>query len=620
LTQEVQSQANEIQTEISQLPIQIGPLSDASVSLTSVFLSKFTDYNFVLDFLNVCLYPIDPTVTLTSTTVDINKFFKAFIRNITRDLDRVKVATTISPKVLKQYFNTIRVILDIKQDIDVRQVTYDNIFQHFQKRDIHLNKLLQDVVNSQIKSLQEYRAKFNSVTQTIQTYNVLRELRTTFVSFDSLFQETLKSETPISHALNKFKEVVFEARNRIATLDVIQKSNELSDYILINNDSDNIKQVSDLVITFLRTSYSFYKTGYSLIDTNIGGIESSSVSIIAGPSNHAKSIFMLNILKNMAENNEFQDNDVLVLVTLEDDIYKLLRRVISIFGNYETTIIKRLFVDLSEQLKRIKAETQNVDDHPFVKKCRYLIQKIIQDSIRTITKHNVSICLIHSTENTFTTSDLSRKIDKLILEGYNVKVVAVDYIDVMAPATGGSVVGDDYNAHGQIVHELRILARLYKVPVLTITQNVRSSEDPQQALSNQLIGDSHKKVRYSDYIFMIRTRYDLDIVSDAVRQDIGLDETDTGNDIFAVTKDDLLQSLYVFEVKTTKAKDAKRDIKKYHIFNGKNIRIYDNISQVHEDLPKIQESTHHLEQELSLLLSEISIGFDPNLELDYDLI
>ena len=49
---------------------------------------------------------------------------------------------------------------------------------------------------------------------------------------------------------------------------------------------------------------------------------------------------------------------------------------------------------------------------------------------------------------------------------------------------------NDYDAHGQIVQDLRLASRVYTVPVLTITQNSKLSENFMQSMSNSLIGDS----------------------------------------------------------------------------------------------------------------------------------
>jgi replicative DNA helicase len=85
-------------------------------------------------------------------------------------------------------------------------------------------------------------------------------------------------------------------------------------------DKESIKESLTSIMTFLKTSYRTYKTGYSLLDDNISGIESSSVMIISGPSNHAKSIFMLNICRSVMQLNESKDdNDVYIFITLEDD-------------------------------------------------------------------------------------------------------------------------------------------------------------------------------------------------------------------------------------------------------------------------------------------------------------
>ena len=75
------------------------------------------------------------------------------------------------------------------------------------------------------------------------------------------------------------------------------------------------------------------------------------------------------------------------------------------------------------------------------------------------------------------------------VDGINVKMIFCDYIDVMSPTVRDSRSSDEYYAHGIITQELRNIARHHKVPIFTATQNTRGSENPNHAMSNDMVGD-----------------------------------------------------------------------------------------------------------------------------------
>jgi hypothetical protein len=164
--------------------------------------------------------------------------------------------------------------------------------------------------------------------------------------------------------------------------------------------------------------------------------------------------------------------------------------------------------------------------------------------------------------------------------------------------------GDEYQSQGQIVQELRTLARNYSIPIVTITQNVRSSENYEQSLNNQMIGDSIKKVRYADYIYMLRQRFDLDFLSEQVKNDV---MNTTGTNTFSLSMADVgsseFKQLIPFEIKITKAKEGKKDISKFHLFNGGNLRVCDSLSEFFSDLPQFNKVNKNLNDQINLLNS-----------------
>ena len=77
----------------------------------------------------------------------------------------------------------------------------------------------------------------------------------------------------------------------------------------------NIKHLPDFAKWKIQQNFKKINT-----ENIVGGIEAGNLHLICGPSNNAKSIFMINLLYKMAEMNkhEFDGNDIIIYITLED--------------------------------------------------------------------------------------------------------------------------------------------------------------------------------------------------------------------------------------------------------------------------------------------------------------
>jgi cobalamin biosynthesis Co2+ chelatase CbiK len=102
-------------------------------------------------------------------------------------------------------------------------------------------------------------------------------------------------------------------------------------------------------------------------------------------------------------------------------INKLLRRVLSVFGNNNAKIIKRLFVKSAEVFR--ESNESNIKD------LENILATIIKDSIITLTHNTCTFIIKHYNENDFSCDTLTKLLDKYKMEGYNVKTVCIDYID-----------------------------------------------------------------------------------------------------------------------------------------------------------------------------------------------
>jgi replicative DNA helicase len=562
--------------------------------LLSSFISQYAKPDIFEDIINISLFQSDFTTNVTSSSNDITSLIKTFISEVRKDVNKYNIQTYIPIQNLVSLMDITKQILEIRDDIGSRIITYENVKQHFTKRSLFIEKELDKVINTRLPNIEEFHKTVDKIILICQSYYEIVNMKNTLTKFD-VFLDTLNNDNiNLFNKLIDYKDVIIESYNSLSTLQTINKAEHLSDYIVL---SDNLafNNISDKLVTFLSNGYNYFKSGYPLIDDNVGGIESSSVHIVSGPSNHGKSLMLVNLCRNIIKNNVFADkNDAILYITLEDDIYKLIRRFISIFGNNDAETLRKIFVSASERLKISPTLKTNIQE---------IYNQLLQDSLKDIVDNKCTLILKHSNENTFSPADISRFIDRLSIEGYNTKIVIVDYIDVMVPSNNRYSNFDDYNSQGQIVLELRGLSRSYSVPVITATQNTRASENTSYSLSNEQLGDSIKKLRYADYLYMIRMNRDINVDSDTVKKDTQGDTEDI--DIFNMDSD--LFNLIPFEFKITKAKEGKKNIHQYHLFNEKNLRICPTINSCKQDLNDMKKTQKKLDKYLILIDNNIEV-------------
>ena len=161
------------------------------------------------------------------------------------------------------------------------------------------------------------------------------------------------------------------------------------------------------------------------------------------------------------------------------------------------------------------------------------------------------------------------------------------------------------------MQELRNLSRIHGIPVISPTQNQRDSEDVTKMQSNKLIGDSYKKIRYSDFIYMMRMREDKNFLSEGVREQVvtkkksadGMPQDSVSPEILAI-KDRLIDVLVPLEIKITKSKDSEKNKSRFLLFCKENLRIYNNIDEYIKDAPMLKTASQKLEKDIDLLINQ----------------
>jgi hypothetical protein len=316
--------------------------------------------------------------------------------------------------------------------------------------------------------------------------------------------------------------------------------------------------------------------------------------------------------------NDFMPGDAVVFVTLEDDVYKLSRRFMSVFGNYKYNLLRRVFKNGYE----ISKANEIIDSKSNMGvKVKSMFKNLIDSSVTALTNGKFGIVVKHENENIFSPGDLGRFIDRLRVEGWNAKMVFMDYVDCATPTIQRYSHVKDYDLQGQIVQELRNLSREHKIPIITATQNSKISENMNVAMDNTMIGDSYKKVRYADFLYMCRMRRDLNPLTDPVLphvtdKQLHYDNNDQLKPEISKLTAIITDVLIPFEVKITKSKESGKDFTRFSLFCTENLRIYNNIQEYIDDARTLYPVSKRLEQDIKsltdLAITSVTEEFDQN--------
>lgn len=421
------SNLSPLQNNVTNLQSAVKTSGLPSLEIYSIFLTSYLNKKFITNLINSLTYQADLTLIIpSSNNIEIFAFLKQFIYSISKDL-REDTKLTIPKKHYIVLLEITRKLIELREDVAYSFVNYDNLLERFNTSDQYALNVLQDVVDNPILDTKAFKLLFDNIIQDIQIYNQMQVAKNSVYKWNTFINESGNEIANESSALNwvkQFKDAISEAHSGLSELTVLQKNENATDYLCFF-DKESVKDSLDSILTFLKTSYRTYKTGYSLFDDNLSGIESSSVTVIAGPSNHAKSIFMLNIAKAIMENHE-PENEVstFIFVTLEDDINKLFRRILSIFGNYDVDVIKELFTKTSEILQN--TSYADILGKEVIGRVTNILNEITESSILSITQGKRQFIIKHSSENSFSMGDASRFIDTLELSGHKVRGLFID--------------------------------------------------------------------------------------------------------------------------------------------------------------------------------------------------
>jgi replicative DNA helicase len=579
-------------------------LNSESNGFIKTFISQFVQESFFKDFISACLYPVEfNNNTIIIDTNNVNNTMKKFLNDLYNMNNSLKLSNSSQNKT---YINLIKTILNIKENKSTI-INYDNVLKHIPNMDLSSQTLIKSI--NKLNDSEEFKKITDHILKTIQTYYVILEIVEQGINLDNLLENMKTANRPVYEMTDEYKEIITSLYNTMANSSSFKQDN-LKDYYIISNENSVI-EISEELTRYISDNYSFFKTGYNIFDKYLEGIESGSVHMISAPSNAGKSMLLANLSKNIIVSNfeEWKPKDTILLVTLEDDVMKLTRRLISIFGNINQDSLRSLYRRSYECIKTVQDNNTN----NILEKLKNIINKTLINSILSVTQSKVNLAIKHSSENIFSPNDLTKFIDRLRVEGYNVKVAIIDYLDVMSPSIYRTSFDNTYSIQGQITQELRNVSKNYKIPIITATQSIRAAEDEDYDQDNKSIGDSYLKVRYSDFIYFCRmyTRTkqvdDQSLINYLFPDDNSWSQnTKTSGrlkkEILDII-DNLKLELYPFEIKISKSKEGGRDNIEYQVFSKNNLRIYDTIPQYILDMSNLKKNTNSLDSEIRSLIN-----------------
>jgi len=578
-------------------------------TLLKAFVSTFTSEEFMVDLVRITLHPSEFGSFTSEKANSAIDYIRDFLKTLGDTTRRLQLSTS---KNIQSQIYAINTLLTIRES-SATLLTYENVFQHLAIKDLITTKLIQKAIDLKLNDDESFRKLTNNVIDIIHAYYEVISVSSTVTLLDNLQEAILDNNLTPFEALKNYKDLVIAAYNDLSKLQSLSKTETVSDHFIITDDK-SCENLADTLMNYISKGFSVFKTGFDLFDNVLNGVESSSVHLLSAPSNHGKSLMCINMCKRMIETNlsTFNKKDAILFVTTEDDIHKLSRRFISIFGNYKFESVRQLYakaydVTRTQQIMGISVDADNQMNSQIQK----MFKSLLKTSLLKVTQGKVSLVLKHCNENSFSPGDLGRFLDRLKVEGYKPKLIFVDYMDTMTPTT--SVFGNtkEYDTQGQITQELRILSRIHGIPIISPTQNQRESEDVTKAMSNKLIGDSYKKIRYSDFIYMLRMREDKNFLSEGVREQVIVNKksqndgyiTDAVSPEILSIKDKLYEILVPLEIKITKSKDSEKNKSKFLLFCKDNLRIYNNIQEYIRDAPTLKIYSEKLDSDINKMLN-----------------
>ena len=544
-----------------------------------LLIKPYVSNSFIKKIINVGLYNVDFIGYNTPISgVSVSDKILNFISNLKNDIITETIDSISKSKVSNQ-LDVCYEIFKIKTDSSSKLLTYESAVEnYFKNREQYVISLLKDVKANPITNMGEFRLHMDDLLKNIQLYNETQVLKKFFNGMNNVF-ESLSDEKNINQLsfIQDCKEIITDANNSVNKIKSIDKD-ESKVTSLEFFDDDSYMCATNFMLDHIKKGFRLYKTGFSYLDDNLGGVESAKVLMLSAPSNNGKSLMGVNLLKRIIKHNQeiIKPTDVFLFITLEDHLFNLMRRIISIFGSNSSKLVR----NISEKASGIYQDDKFDDDYKnkIDYETKFFINETLKNSIKSVTKNNCRVRIISASENSYSMANVEEIYNDYKSKGLNVRGIVIDYLDVMSSSDPAGKGKSTYDVQGDITHQMRLFAKNENVFIVTMTQNNRSSEDREKSLNVTMLGDSILKLRYTDTLVMMRQMPDKQINDPRVAKDVQLlDNKNTGFN--NVEYPDLIP----IELKIEKVKDGTKPTKeKYTLFSTETLEIFDNIYEYNE--------------------------------------
>ena len=290
----------------------------------------------------------------------------------------------------------------------------------------------------------------------------------------------------VNTATSEWQNLIGNVHADIINKDRAKNLHNITSLDLLNDDYEP-------VINQIKVSYSgvnSISTGYDSLDCHMyGGFAPSRLYMFCAPSGGGKSVMLINLVKNAVDRNLVRNDErraIYIYVSLENLIDESLLRLYSCLSSKTTESIINNY------------ETE-----------KHLIPKTVKNWLND---NNAIIKFLYKKPQYTTCFDIMTECNDIKTQYPNcdIKAIYIDYLDLMKPNIT-SKSSDAYRLElGQITIDMKTLAVLLRVPIVTCTQVNRAGYDPKNRMNLTNIGESMKKVDNSDWICMMQPKEDDD--------------------------------------------------------------------------------------------------------------
>lgn len=381
--------------------------------------------------------------------------------------------------ISKQWLEGV-VTVDTIAEMAKRQPDYDNI------KDEIITTCMND---PNIISAPEAKALFDLIGESLQ-YGYVASMKDAYIEL----LEDIDLDNP-----GAFKELV----NRLflvsqSLLDIKHNTNLVANKITFNTaDIDSVKEAISQTITSLKTGNNLFKTGIRRLNTLLSpAYMNGRLYVYMGLPAGGKSLMLLKSALDIRKYNpDYQAKTpgmkpCVLYITMENTFTETIERIWNM--SFDDSIVN---VGEEEALDRICNELgiDRIIKDDVVVKDADSGKETLADLIKESTcKTNIEIVMKYFSYREISTDDLFTIIQDLRDENLEVCVLVFDYIKRIEPATPAA---DNVKLElNRIINELKALAVIQDIPVITAHQMNRAAAATVDAASRQGKGDVSKLV------------------------------------------------------------------------------------------------------------------------------